>query len=598
MPDSSRKIQYTINGMHCASCEVMIERSFKKVPGVEKVSVNHATGKATVTCSRVPDIRELQHSIKDKEYTVVPAEQQPSMSQPALNKNTKKDYKEIGIVVFVIAAAYIILRQYRLVPEIGVSDSMSLGFVFVIGLVAAMSTCIAVTGGLLVAVAAKYNASHPGLSGMQKLKPNLYFNAGRVISYTVLGGVVGALGSAFTLSPKTMGLVTIIASLVMVILGFQLLKLFPWMRHFQPKMPKFLAHRIHDASGNQSKAAPFLLGGSTFFLPCGFTQALQLYVLSKGDWKVGALTMLFFALGTLPALLSLSAMASFAKGGFQRYFLKFSGVIVIALGVFNINNGLALTGSFASILPRPGGTAKNTAQAAGSDTSSAQIVGGKQVINMTVDGYSYDPATFIVMQGIPVEWRVDGAGAAGCGRVIIAEDLGVQSYLQSSGTTTIEFTPQQTGTFRFNCPMGMMTRGSAITVVPNDGSIRLSTKRPASSSAVPCNPEIQRCADQPASTQGAATPSAEAQKFSLEVSRENGISPNDFTVKNGIPVELAIDDKVQLGGCMGTWIYPSANAVYKVPLGVSVMKFTPIQTGTSFITCSMGSKLIRLTVTD
>mgnify|MGYP001561017483 CR=1 FL=1 len=293
MTDQQHTVRYKIHGMHCAACEVLVERSFKKVSGVERVSVNHANGKATVVCSRVPAVEELQNAIQNKDYRVTTWESPHGAVAQLPSKNTKRDYKEIGVVFFIIAAVYIILRQYRLVPEIGVSDTMGLGFVFVIGLVAAVSTCIAVTGGLLVAVAAQYNETHPGLTGWQRMKPNLYFNTGRIASYTVLGGVVGAIGSALTLSPKVMGFVTIAASLVMIILGFQLLKLFPWMRHLQPRLPKFLAHRIHNASGNESKAAPFFLGASTFFLPCGFTQALQLYVLSTGDWKVGAATIDF-----------------------------------------------------------------------------------------------------------------------------------------------------------------------------------------------------------------------------------------------------------------------------------------------------------------
>ena len=55
--------------------------------------------------------------------------------------------------------------------------------------------------------------------------------------------------------------------------------------------------------------------------------------------------MLAFALGTLPALLSLSALSSFAKGAFQRHFLKFAGAAVILLGFMNIQYGLVLTGS-------------------------------------------------------------------------------------------------------------------------------------------------------------------------------------------------------------------------------------------------------------
>ena len=160
---------------------------------------------------------------------------------------------------------------------------MSYGLAFVIGLVASVSSCIAVTGGLLVAVAAKYNAANANLTDLERLKPHLYFNAGRLVSYALLGGAVGALGSALTLSPAATGVLTLVASAVMIVLGLQMLGLFPSLGRFVPTLPKSLTHRIHGFAERDTKQAAFLLGGLTFFLPCGFTQALQLYVLAKGD---------------------------------------------------------------------------------------------------------------------------------------------------------------------------------------------------------------------------------------------------------------------------------------------------------------------------
>src|SRR6266851_8455948 len=162
---------------------------------------------------------------------------------------------------------------------------------------------------------------------------------------TFLGGAIGALGSTFTMSPEASGILMILASLIMIVLGLQMLNLFPWLKQLQPKMPKFLAHKIHDLSEKEVKGGAFVLGASTFFFPCGFTQALQLYVLAKGSFTIGALTMLAFALGTLPALLSLSMVSSLATGMFQRYFLKLAGAAVVLLGIFNIESGLTLVGT-------------------------------------------------------------------------------------------------------------------------------------------------------------------------------------------------------------------------------------------------------------
>ena len=85
---------------------------------------------------------------------------------------------EAGAIFLILLGAYLILKQFNFIPNIGISENMSLGVVFVIGLIAATSTCIAVTGGLLLAVAAKYNEKNPDLTGVQRFRPHIYFNAG------------------------------------------------------------------------------------------------------------------------------------------------------------------------------------------------------------------------------------------------------------------------------------------------------------------------------------------------------------------------------------------------------------------------------------
>jgi uncharacterized protein len=356
----------------------------------------------------------------------------------------------------------LVLNQLDFLPQrFAVSDDMGYALVFVIGLVASVSSCIAVTGGLLVAVAAKYNEATASLTSLQRLKPHLYFNAGRVVSYTLLGGAIGALGSTLTLSPEINGILAVVASAVMILLGLQMLKLFPSLTRFMPTMPKAIAHRIHDLAERETKGGAFILGAATFFLPCGFTQALQLYVLAKASFVTGALTMLAFSLGTLPALLSLSAMSSFATGAVQNRFLRFAGAAVIVLGVLNIQYGLVLASGNMTSAP-----------VADNDKPAAQVVElaaaeEKQVAVMRIVGFEYIPNRFTVRQGVPVEWRIDASEAAGCGRILIAPKLGVRKLLPANSTTMISFIPQETGDFGFNCGMGMMTPNSKFTVVPN-----------------------------------------------------------------------------------------------------------------------------------
>src|SRR3989344_424827 len=456
-----KKLKLKIHGMHCASCEILIERNFKMIPGVEKVNVNQFDGKAKVYCSKAPTLKEFQASVRADGYAVTPWEEPHYPAESAGSRGmAKADYGELGVIFLIVVVSYLMLREMKLIPQLSLSQNMSLGFVFLIGLVAAVSTCIAVTGGLLLAVAAKYNEENPYLDRLQKFKPHIFFNLGRIASYTLLGGLVGLLGSALTLSAKANGTITILASFVMLILGFQMLKIFPKLGRFQLKMPKFIGHKIHEMASGKNKAGPILLGASTFFLPCGFTQSLQLYVLSTGSFTKGALTMLAFSLGTLPALMSLGTISSFAKDRLQHYFVRFAGVIVIMLAVFNIGNGLNLTGLNINVL---GVFQKNSAKAI---DQNVQMVNGKQIAKMQISGLSYTPNKFTVVQGVPVTWQIDAQDAAGCAQVIIAPKLGIVKNLSTQGTTTIEFTPKETGEFRFFCGMGMTTPGSAFIVVP------------------------------------------------------------------------------------------------------------------------------------
>ncbi|MDP3698964.1 MAG: sulfite exporter TauE/SafE family protein [Nanoarchaeota archaeon] len=445
------KKTFKVKGMTCTSCEVLIERKLKHVSGVKTVKVSRAKEQAEVECSENVQLEQLQEAVKDKGYTLY-ASNDPIENQP---KNSfilkdKERYSEIGAVLVVLFAAYFLLTQFNLLPKnFGVTDNMSYGFIFVIGLVAATSTCLAVAGGLLLAVSNKFNENNPDLHGWQKFKPHLYFNVGRISSYTLLGGAIGALGSILTLSSSITGIITIIASLLMIVMGLQLLGIFPWLNKIQIKMPKFIAHKVYDASNqNASKNSLFLFGAATFLLPCGFTQALQLYVLGTGSFTVGALTMLAFSLGTLPSLAGIGAFSSFAKGNAKKYFMTFSAVLVIVLGIFNLTPGFNLVGASVAL------------PVAHDNTVPVPAVGERQIINMEVRGLDYYPDQFTIKKGIPVEWRVDGRNAQGCAGIISVPQLKITERLPRDSIKTIEFTPQKEGKIKFTCGMGMAGPGT------------------------------------------------------------------------------------------------------------------------------------------
>src|SRR6266436_2899906 len=198
-----KALQLKIDGMHCANCEVLIERRLKKIARVRKVKINHVTGRAEITGYGDFNLKVLQHAIEHDGYSISRLHEQSSKSSNSKStQNTSRDYVEIGAALLVLVGLYVILGQLDLLPQnFALPNDISYGLALLIGVVASMSTCIAVTGGLLVAIAAKYNDATTRLSAAQKFRPHIFFNVGRVTSYTVLGGAIGALGSTLTMSP-------------------------------------------------------------------------------------------------------------------------------------------------------------------------------------------------------------------------------------------------------------------------------------------------------------------------------------------------------------------------------------------------------------
>jgi uncharacterized protein len=454
------EVHLDVGGMHCANCAALVERKLAALGQVIRVKVDRRAGRVVIGYRGNLDMAALQGAVADEGYTLTLAD---PLGRPRVAvRRTPRDYVEIAAIFAILIGVVVIVRQFALLPRVvSASDTMTLGLAFVVGLVASVSSCVAVTGGLLVAVAARYNAAHAHLTDLERLKPHIYFNAGRIVSYTLLGGAVGALGSALMPSPAATGVLTLLASAVMIVLGLQMLGLAPSLGGLLPAVPKSLTDRVRASRGATGTA--FMLGGLTFFLPCGFTQALQLYVLAQGDALTGAMTMLAFALGTLPALLSLSALSSFAKGSIRTHLLRFAGAAVILLGMLNVQYGLVLTGSD---MNRAGGDVTTAPTAPNGQYPTASE---PQRISMKIVGLEYQPNQFAVRQGAPVEWWIDASDAEGCGRILLAPGLRIQKILSAVSTTLVAFTPEKAGDFAFNCGMGMMTPDSKITVLPRDG---------------------------------------------------------------------------------------------------------------------------------
>jgi sulfite exporter TauE/SafE len=321
--------------MHCNACILLTESELQELPNVTyaKSSLNnHSVEVKGDFGNKTPEeiAEELTVPLKPHGYMVSVGKQQ---------KMVKWEEFSIAVPIALGFAVLFIALQNMGIVNLVDGGNVTYGTAFVIGIIASLSTCMAVVGGLVLSMSATFAKEG------DRLKPQLLFHSGRLISFFILGGVIGAIGSAFTLNTSATFILSLLIGLAMLVLGINLLDVFPWAKKLQPAMPKFIAKHAHGISKLNHSLTPVLVGIATFFLPCGFTQSMQLYTLTTGSFLTGGLTMLAFALGTLPVL-ALISFSSFSiknnpKAGI---FFKTAGLIVIMFALFNLLNSLVVVG--------------------------------------------------------------------------------------------------------------------------------------------------------------------------------------------------------------------------------------------------------------
>lgn len=442
-----------IDGMTCRACELTIEQKFKKVPGVQDVDVDADKGIAHITHKEGQTVYfdDLKKTLEGEHYTFRGL-QEPRPATSCDQRPSLMRLLGLFALVFLLGTLFDKLGIFGVGTT--VTQSMSFAAAVVLGLVAGTSSCLAVAGGLLLSSAAKFNERYHAASANERFRPVFLFVAGRVIGYGLLGGLIGLLGTAFTFSPFATGGLIILAAVYMMVMGLDMLAISPrWLKACMPRIPKAISRRVVSAEGKEHWSAPFLLGGATFFLPCGFTQALQVYALTTGSFWQSALMLAGFAVGTSPALLALGWASSSLKGKVGKFFFQFSGALVIVLAVWNIQNGLALAGVSAPDLRFEPATTSATQKA---NDPNVKLVDGVQRISMSLSARApyYSPSdTFTVKAGVPVEWQINGGGS-GCRAFFQIPKLGVSEELNQE-KTVMNFTPKKPGRYTFSCSMGM-----------------------------------------------------------------------------------------------------------------------------------------------
>lgn len=434
------KVKLSVSGMSCAHCELTIENTLEKLKGIRHTKASFGKGEVNCTFdSEVISIEEIKVAINKLDYKVV---EEDHKQKPKLTGNSEALY-----ILIILFGGYVILKQLGLLNIINyfpqLQNNMGYGMIFVIGLLTSLH-CVAMCGGINLA------QSVNSVKGREStIVPNLLYNFGRVVSYTVIGGIVGALGSVITLGGGLRGTVAIFAGIFMMIMGLNMLNIFPWLRRFNLKMPKFLGRKItNKKAGSHSSFYIGLLNG---LMPCGPLQSMQLFALSTGSAFHGALSMFLFSLGTVPLMFVLGTLSSKLNKKFTEKMLSVCAILVIVLGIGMLNNGLALSGIVVSKIDT---TSENT--------NVAEIDGNYQKITTSLEFGTYPSIT--VKAGIPVKWTIiaEEGKVNGCNNEFIISEYGKSVKLQV-GENLIEFTPTKAGKYGYSCWMGMIR--SSITVV-------------------------------------------------------------------------------------------------------------------------------------
>ena len=320
------------------------------------------------------------------------------------------------------------------------TKEVSYPLVFLTGLLTSLH-CVSMCGGICIS------------QGISSKNGSLWYNIGRIISYTLIGAIVGGIGSVLTVSLGVQSIITIAAGVFMILMSLKLLGLLNVWVYISKILPKISIGKIKGSS-------PFVVGLLNGFMPCGPLQAMQLYALATGSILEGGLVMFLFALGTSPLMYSLGFITrKLSKKNLNKAY-RFSGVLVLILGFIMINRGLLLDGKTLLRQTDKSFSAEaiwdtRTAEEEKGSDSATQIIDGVQYVTVEALYRGYTPNTVYVVKDMPVVFNIRGVELSGCNNAIIVPDLNIQMKLQE-GDNTFDFTPSDTGTINYSCWMAMI----------------------------------------------------------------------------------------------------------------------------------------------
>ncbi|WKZ39957.1 MAG: sulfite exporter TauE/SafE family protein [Anaerolineales bacterium] len=377
----------------------------------------------------------------------------------------------LGILLVAIAFGMIVFQSdsqtVNIARDSGIMSQLLVAFVT--GITTGGLSCLAVQGGLLASSLAHqieqdYVANIPqGKKTRQKAMPTqrtnsalpiFLFLVSKLVAYTLLGALLGWLGSYLTLSPISRALLLVAIGIFMVGNALRMFNVHPIFRYFSIEPPKFITRYIRRTAKGTDTATPLFLGFLTVFIPCGVTQAMMATALGTGSIAMGAALMFAFTLGTSPVFFIVAYLTTELGARLEKFFMRFVAAVVLILGLVTIENGLNLMGSPLSLQ----NMTRNLFPASSVSTAGSDSLSADGAITLNVQNSGYFPAALKAPANTDLTLNLVTDKTYSCARDFVIPKLNFYQLLPDTGTVQVNIPAQKAGsTLFFTCSMGMYT---------------------------------------------------------------------------------------------------------------------------------------------
>jgi sulfite exporter TauE/SafE len=205
---------------------------------------------------------------------------------------------------------------------------------FTMGLISSLH-CIGMCGPIALALPV-----HKG-SRLQQFSGLLLYNSGRALSYSVLGLLVGGIGTSIAWLGYLRYL-SVFAGLLMLAYVFWPSRLD---RHFHPpafwvRFVHFLKQQMATKLQSRSAGSWLMLGIFNGLIPCGMVYMALMSSIATGSMGSGAIYMMIFGLGTFPAMISIGIAKQKFTPALRSRIRRFTPVMLAVAGIWLVMRGV------------------------------------------------------------------------------------------------------------------------------------------------------------------------------------------------------------------------------------------------------------------